>query len=72
MLKQITPERMKEEIKSQAGDKSVKNMMEGMGLGMFAGEVCILIVLKVFQNVYSVNILKICCPFSWVARRLEP
>lgn len=33
---------MKEEIKSQAGgDKSVKNMMDSMGLGMFAGEVCI-------------------------------
>uniref|UniRef100_M4DUP0 ArsA/GET3 Anion-transporting ATPase-like domain-containing protein n=1 Tax=Brassica campestris TaxID=3711 RepID=M4DUP0_BRACM len=37
---EITPERMKEEIKSQAGgDKSVKNMMDSMGLGMFAGEV---------------------------------
>ncbi|CAN6849156.1 unnamed protein product [Brassica oleracea var. botrytis] len=36
---EITPERMKEEIKSQAGgDKSVKNMMDSMGLGMFAGE----------------------------------
>lgn len=36
---EITPERMKEEIKRQAGgDKSVKNMMDSMGLGMFAGE----------------------------------
>ncbi|CAH2072109.1 unnamed protein product [Thlaspi arvense] len=35
---EITPERMKEEIKSQTGDKSVKNMMDSMGLGMFAGE----------------------------------
>ncbi|KAL0729472.1 hypothetical protein Bca4012_025565 [Brassica carinata] len=35
---EITPEKMKEEIKSQAGDKSVKNMMDSMGLGMFAGE----------------------------------
>ncbi|CAH8362390.1 unnamed protein product [Eruca vesicaria subsp. sativa] len=35
---EITPERMKEEIKNQAGDKSVKNMMDSMGLGMFAGE----------------------------------
>ncbi|CAF1890149.1 unnamed protein product [Brassica napus] len=36
---EITPERMREEIKSQAGgDKSVKNMMDSMGLGMFAGE----------------------------------
>uniref|UniRef100_A0A1J3GJS4 Putative arsenical pump-driving ATPase n=1 Tax=Noccaea caerulescens TaxID=107243 RepID=A0A1J3GJS4_NOCCA len=35
---EITPERMKEEIKSQTGDQSVKNMMDSMGLGMFAGE----------------------------------
>ncbi|CAA7046441.1 unnamed protein product [Microthlaspi erraticum] len=35
---EITPERMKEEMKSQTGDKSVKNMMDSMGLGMFAGE----------------------------------
>ncbi|KAL1208635.1 ATPase GET3C [Cardamine amara subsp. amara] len=35
---EITPERMKEEIKSQTGDKSVKKMMDSMGLGMFAGE----------------------------------
>jgi len=39
MLKQITPEIMKDEIKRQTGDKSVKNMMDSMGLGMFAGEV---------------------------------
>lgn len=39
MLKQITPEIKKEEIKSQTGNKSVKNMMDSMGLGMFAGEV---------------------------------
>ncbi|XP_010483726.1 PREDICTED: ATPase ASNA1 homolog [Camelina sativa] len=35
---EITPETMKEEIKSQSGGKSVKNMMDSMGLGMFAGE----------------------------------
>ncbi|VVB16769.1 unnamed protein product [Arabis nemorensis] len=35
---EITPEKMKEEIKKQTGDKSVKNMMDSMGLGMFAGE----------------------------------
>ncbi|EOA13507.1 hypothetical protein CARUB_v10026572mg [Capsella rubella] len=35
---EITPETMKEEIKSQTGGKSVKNMMDSMGLGMFAGE----------------------------------
>lgn len=45
VLKQITPERMKEEIKSQTGDQSVKNMMDSMGLGMFAGEVCVLLIL---------------------------
>ncbi|AED97371.1 unnamed protein product [Arabidopsis thaliana] len=35
---EITPEIMKDEIKRQTGDKSVKNMMDSMGLGMFAGE----------------------------------
>ncbi|XP_010456712.1 PREDICTED: ATPase ASNA1 homolog 2-like [Camelina sativa] len=35
---EITPETMKDEIKSQSGGKSVKNMMDSMGLGMFAGE----------------------------------
>ncbi|XP_010520381.1 PREDICTED: ATPase ASNA1 homolog 2 [Tarenaya hassleriana] len=35
---EITPERMKEEIKHQKGNKNVKDLMDSMGLGMLAGE----------------------------------
>lgn len=50
MLKQITPEIMKDEIKRQTGDKSVKNMMDSMGLGMFAGEVHLRFLYCCFQS----------------------